>query len=648
MKPDLNKMNSYLRQFIILVVNVLVIVLSLIAAFALRFDLNIPPDYWDVALSLIPWLIGIKLTVFWASGMSESWWRYVSMPDLLQVLKANLVASAVFIVFDVFYPPVPNLPRSVIILDFILCFSMMIGLRVFTRIVREQIGLRSKGFNSRPKTVLVVGSGAVAQSIVREMRENPKIDKSVLGYLDSDPKRIGKVILGVPVIGTLGDLERLCEQKRIDLVIIAQTSVNSQQLREIISFCQKNRITSKLLPTVGDIINGRVTLEQCRAVVLEDLLGRTPIRLNLPEIQKYLSGKRILVTGAAGSIGREICRQVCQFHPSRLVLVENAETPLFHLENELNESFPDQTIFPNLCDIRDKDRVAQVFWEHKPQVVFHAAAYKHVPMSELNPVEVVKNNVFGTKNIADSSLAIGVEHFVLISTDKAVNPTNIMGATKRVAEIYVQNLPRQGRTKAVTVRFGNVLGSHGSVIPIFRDQIHKGGPITVTHPEITRFFMTIPEAVQLVLQAGSMGEGGEIFLLDMGDPVKIVWLAEEMIRLSGLRPYEDIEIVFTGLRPGEKLFEELLIAGEGVKATRHEKIRVFQGTTLAADFLRQETEALLAGTRALDVEKVMRILKELVPEFHDNGEVVTQAFMSQSSFHPEIESLDLVGKKNLP
>ena len=648
MKLDLVKISSNLKQFVILVINVVVIVLSLIAAFALRFDLNIPLDYWNVILSLIPWLIIIKLTVFWASGMSEGWWRYVSMPDLLQVLKANIIASAVFIIFEVFVPTEPNLPRSVIILDFILCFSMMIGLRVFTRIVREQLGLRSKGFKSRPKTVLVVGSGAVAQSIVREMRENPKLDKSVLGYLDSDPKRIGKVILGVPVIGTFGDLERLCDQKGIDLVIIAQTSVNSQQLREIIGFCQKNRITSKLLPTVGDIINGRVSLEQCRAVQLEDLLGRTPIRLDLPEIQKYLSGKRILVTGAAGSIGREICRQVCQFHPSRVVLVENAETPLFHLENELKESFPDQTIFPNLCDIRDKDRVAQVFWEHKPQVVFHAAAYKHVPMSELNPVEVVKNNVFGTKNIFDSSLAIGVEHFVLISTDKAVNPTNIMGATKRVAEIYVQNLPRQGRTKAVTVRFGNVLGSHGSVIPTFREQIHKGGPITVTHPEITRFFMTIPEAVQLVLQAGSMGEGGEIFLLDMGDPVKIVWLAEEMIRLSGLRPYEDIEIVFTGLRPGEKLFEELLIAGEGVKATRHEKIRVLQATTLAPDFLRQETEALLAGTRALDGEKVLRILKELVPEFHDNGEGVTQVFMSEKDLQPEIENLDLVVKKNLP
>ena len=648
MNIDLNKINSNLKQFVILVINVLVIVFSLIAAFALRFDLNIPPDYWNVVLNLIPWIIGIKLTVFWASGMSEGWWRYVSMPDLLQVLKANILASAVFIIFEVFVPTEPNLPRSVIILDFILCFSMMIGLRVFTRIVREQLGLRSKGFKSRPKTVLVVGSGAVAQSIVREMRENPKLDKSVLGYLDSDPKRIGKVILGVPVIGTLGDLERLCDQKGIDLVIIAQTSVNSQQLREIISFCQKNRITSKLLPTVGDIINGRVSLEQCRAVQLEDLLGRTPIRLDLPDIQKYLSGKRILVTGAAGSIGREICRQVCQFHPSRLVLVENAETPLFHLENELKESFPGQAIFPNLCDIRDKDRVAQVFWEHKPQVVFHAAAYKHVPMSELNPVEVVKNNVFGTKNIFDTSLAIGAEHFVLISTDKAVNPTNIMGATKRVAEIYVQNLPRQGRTKAVTVRFGNVLGSHGSVIPIFREQIHKGGPITVTHPEITRFFMTIPEAVQLVLQAGSMGEGGEIFLLDMGDPVTIVWLAEEMIRLSGLRPYEDIEIVFTGLRPGEKLFEELLMAGEGVKATRHEKIRVLQATSLAADFLRQETDALLAGTRALDVEKVLRILKELVPEFHDNGEVTNQEFISQGGFQPEIANLDLVGKKNLP
>lgn len=608
------------RKFWILVVHVLVIVLSLISAFGLRFDLAVPADYWNAVLQLIPYLIAIKLTVFWAMGLSEGWWRYVSMPDLVQILKANLIASGLFVMYEVFFPFKPGLPRSVIILDFILCFSMMIGLRVLTRIIREQIALRSKGYNSRPKTALIIGSGAVAQSIVREMRENPKMDKSILGYLDSDAKRVGKVIHGIPVLGTFEDLERVCQQRGIDLVIIAQTSVNPKELREIVGFCQKNRIVSKIFPAAGDIINGRVALEHCRQVQLEDLLGRVPIRLDLPEIQQYLAGKRILVTGAAGSIGREICRQVCRFHPARVVLVENAETPLFHLENELRESYPERHIVPSLCDVRDKDRVAQVFWEHKPQVVFHAAAYKHVPMSQVNPVEVVKNNIFGTRNIVDATVAIGAEHFVLISTDKAVNPTNIMGATKRAAEIYVQNLPRSGRTKAVTVRFGNVLGSHGSVIPTFREQIHKGGPVTVTHPEMTRFFMTIPEAVQLVLQAGSMGEGGEIFLLDMGDPVKIVWLAEEMVRLSGLRPYEDIDIVFTGLRPGEKLYEELLIAGEGVKATRHEKIRVLQATTVTEEFLRRETEALLVGTRNLDAEKVLTVLKELVPEYRETGE----------------------------
>lgn len=603
------------RKLLILLFHIGAIVFSFVDAFALRFDLRIPAEYWSVIVTLLPIVVLIKLPVFWLMGLAEGWWRYVSMPDLLQIFKANIAASVALVLYVVFFHSYEGLPRSVVLLDFLLCFSIMIGVRVATRILREQFALNSKGYNSRHKSVLIVGSGTVAQTIVREIRENPKLDKAVLGYIDNDIRRQGKVFYGVPVMGTQDDLEKICTRHGVDMVVVAQSSVTPRALREIATSCKRHGIACKILPTLGDIIDGRVSMEQCRSVCLEDLLGRSPIRLDVREINAYLHGKSILVTGAAGSIGSEICRQVANFDPAQLILFENAETPLFHLENELREKFPRLSLLPSLSDIRDMERVSAVFSRYKPQVVFHAAAYKHVPMSEVNPVEVVKNNVFGTRNIVDASLAGGVEHFVLISTDKAVNPTNIMGATKRVAELYVQNLPRSGETKAVTVRFGNVLGSHGSVIPTFREQILRGGPVTVTHPEITRFFMTIPEAVQLVLQAGCMGQGGEIFLLDMGDPVKIVCLAEEMIRLSGRKPYEEIEIVFTGLRPGEKLYEELLISGEGVKATRHEKIRILEAACFSEQWLRDETALLLQATHEADVERVVALLKELVPEY---------------------------------
>lgn len=635
--------DNRVRKVLIVLFHAVAIVFSLVDAFALRFDLTIPSNYWPSIFSLLPAFIILKITVFWMMGLAEGWWRYVSIPDLLQIFKANALASVAVVLYVVFFHSFEGLPRSVIVIDFIICFSTMIGVRVATRILREHLALNLKGYHSKPKSVLIVGSGVVAQSIVREIRENPKLDKAVLGFVDNDVRRQGKVFYGVPVLGTQEDLEKLCTRNGIELVIVAQSSVTPRELRDIVTFCKRQAITSKILPALGDIIDGRVAMEQCRSVQLEDLLGRAPIRLEVQEINAYLHGKRILVTGAAGSIGSEICRQVAKFQPSHLVLFENAETPLFHIENELREKHPHLSLSPSLSDIRDSARVFQVFSEYKPQVVFHAAAYKHVPMSEVNPIEVVKNNVFGTKNIVDACIDGCVEHYVQISTDKAVNPTNIMGASKRVAELYVQNLPRNQGTKAVTVRFGNVLGSHGSVIPTFRQQILKGGPVTVTHPEITRFFMTIPEAVQLVLQAGCMGQGGEIFLLDMGDPVKIVCLAEEMIRLSGRKPYEEIEIVFTGLRPGEKLYEELLISGEGVKATRHEKIRIFEAATFSSQWLKDETDLLLQATRHTDVERVVALLKELVPEFHNGALMGIHA--DENSTHG-IDHINLVLKKN--
>ncbi|ABA88781.1 NAD-dependent nucleoside diphosphate-sugar epimerase/dehydratase [Syntrophotalea carbinolica DSM 2380] len=610
------------RKTLILFFHLLVASFSLLLAFSLRYDLQIPTELWPSILEMLPVVLLLKLVVFRTMGMADGWWRYVSIPDLLQILKANVVASFGVVLYAVFIREMNNLPRSVIILDFLVCFMTMIGVRVLVRILREQRRQLTKSYRRKKKSVLVVGSGIVAQTIVREMRENPKMLKAVLGFIDRDQGRKGKVFNGIPVLGTLDDMAKICGKNDIDLIIVAESSVQPKELRNIVAFCKENKIESKILPAMGDIISGQVSLQHCREVRLEDLLGRPPIRLDVEEINNYLHGKRVLVTGAAGSIGSEICRQVAQFGPGNLVMFENAETPLFHLENELREKFPGLSLIPSLSDIRDQTRVSQVFKKHRPQVVFHAAAYKHVPMSEINPVQVVKNNVLGTRNIIDASFDIGAEHFVLISTDKAVNPTNIMGTTKRVAEMYAQSLPRNGSTKATTVRFGNVLGSHGSVIPIFREQILKGGPVTVTHPEITRFFMTIPEAVQLVLQAGCMGYGGEIFLLDMGEPVKIIRLAEEMIRLSGRRPYEDIEITFTGLRAGEKLFEELLIDGEGIKPTVHEKIRVLEATSSSCGLVKEETELLFEAIRRGDQVELIRLLKNMVPEFHTTQNLV--------------------------
>jgi FlaA1/EpsC-like NDP-sugar epimerase len=386
-------------------------------------------------------------------------------------------------------------------------------------------------------------------------------------------------------------------------------------MRAIVDRCKSLDVRFKTLPGMGALIDGRVSIQQVRDVALEDLLGREPVYLELERIRAYLEGKRVLITGAAGSIGSEICRQVARFRPHSIVLYDHGESPLFAIHNELGETFPGLHLTAVVGDVRDRARVEGIFEETLPQVVFHAAAYKHVPMMENNPAEAANNNVRGTRVVASAAHACHVESFVMISTDKAVNPTNVMGATKRAAELFVQALARDSRTRFVTVRFGNVLGSAGSVVPTFKRQIAAGGPVTVTHAEITRFFMTIPEATQLVLQAGSMGQGGEIYLLDMGEPVKIVTLAEELIRLSGFVPYEDIEIKFTGLRPGEKLYEELLIAGEGVKPTSHQQIMVAEATPIDRVALEEKLEELYRRQRDLDLPGVIAQLREIVPEF---------------------------------
>ncbi len=610
------------RKAAIVLIQLSVFTLSFFLAFLVRFDGRIPPDYLGVFVYTLAPLLVLRLAIFWQMGLFSGWWSYVSLPDLGKIARAVFFGSMALALYLVLAPaPVP-LPRSVLVLDAVFCFVLVTGLRVACRRLRELHAEQRKGDSCARHHTLIVGAGALGQMIAREIRQDPTLHTKVVGYLDDDPQRLNQHFQGFPVLGTTKDLKRIARCSGVKQVIISERAVSPKKLKEIVEVCRTESLKSKILPAMGDIISGKVSIQHIRDIRIEDLLGRKPIELEIDEIARYLTGKRIAVTGAGGSIGSEICRQIAAFSPAQIALIDNAETPLFQIEKELREGFPELKLRPFLCDVRQRRRVEAAFTAVRPEVVFHAAAYKHVPLAEDNAEEVARNNILGSKNIADAAHAFGADHFVMISTDKAINPTNIMGATKRAAEIYVQDLALRSGTKFVTVRFGNVLGSNGSVVPIFQEQIRKGGPITVTHPEVTRYFMTIPEAVQLVLQAGSMGKGGEIFLLDMGDPVPIVHLAEEMIRLSGLRPHEDVELVFTGLRPGEKLYEELMLAGEGVARTAHEKIRVFNAARYDPQMLAAQMNRLHKALKAMDRQGIHAVIRELVPEYQPSSSSV--------------------------
>jgi len=443
----------------------------------------------------------------------------------------------------------------------------------------------------------------------------PVAQYEVIGFIDDDVSKQGIDIHGIPVLGTVEQLPKICKERSIEEIAIAMPSASHQQLRRVIQVCEGTKIRFRTVPSITDIASGKYRVSQIRDVDINDLLGRESVQLDLDLIEAFAKGKTILVTGAGGSIGSEMCRQLCNFNPGLLLLVEQAENPLFYIEQELHQRFPAVSIKALICDIADRIRVGQIFEKYSPRVVIHAAAHKHVPLMELNPGEAIKNNVIGTQNLADVADEYGTTNFVMISTDKAVNPTSIMGSSKRIAEMYVQDLSRTSKTHFVTVRFGNVLGSDGSVVPIFKKQIAEGGPVTITHPEMKRYFMTIPEASQLVLQAATMGKGGEIFVLDMGEPVKIVDLARELITLSGFRPGEDIEMTFTGPRPGEKLFEELSVEGEDMQRTTHPKIRIWRNIPMDRDKLRAGINELIAVARTESYSQIVERVKELVPEY---------------------------------
>ena len=612
-------MKKFIKEnhvWLIVIYKVIAIAAALFLAYLVRFDFYLPDSFWSDYPLLLLFALVVKLPIFWQQGLSRGWWRYVSMADIILLTRANLFASMGFILALVFFfDRMTGVPRSVLILDGIFCFALMTGTRFLTRAVRENYIPGLRGGQRQGTNTLIIGAGSAGQMIAREIHQNRGLGKKLVGFIDDDPMKQGHQLVGYRVLGTQEDLVAVCRREEVEEIISAIPSANGKQMRAIVERCESLQITFRTLPGVSDLIDGRVSIQQVRDVALEDLLGRDPIRLELERIRAFIEGKRVLVTGAAGSIGSEICRQVCRFNPARIILLDNSESPLFTIHRELAGSYPHLHHTAIVGDIRDIARIEGVFDNCLPQVVFHAAAYKHVPLMEDNSAEAANNNVRGTRVVAEAAHRFKAESFVMISTDKAVNPTNVMGASKRAAELVVQSQARHSSTRFVTVRFGNVLGSAGSVIPIFKEQIAAGGPVTVTHPEVTRFFMTIPEATQLVLQAGSMGAGGEIYLLDMGEPVRIVTLAEQLIQLSGFVPYEDIEIEFTGLRPGEKLYEELLIDGEGVQPTSHEKIMVARATVVDRERLLVQLEELYQLQRVIDQPGVIAKLREIVPEF---------------------------------
>jgi FlaA1/EpsC-like NDP-sugar epimerase len=576
----------------------------------------------EFCLPLLVPVVALKLTTFVLHGLHKASWRYVSLRDVFRVGRASWWAF--FGIFLIYYgllnagvlgirPFDDRFPDSVFLLDFAGTIALVCGARLAVRLYHEEVRPAAEG--GAPK-LLILGAGDAGENAVREILRMPVEQYRVVGFLDDDAAKHGAQIHGIEVLGALNEVKQVCADYAVDEILIAMPSATRAELRRVVELCQGTNLRFKTLPALADLISGKASLKEIRDVDINDLLGRAPVRLDEEQIGEFLRARTIMITGAGGSIGSEMCRQIARFRPKRLVLLEQAEPGLFGIDRELKQSFPEIDVVPYIADITDRHRLECIMGAERPSAVFHAAAHKHVPMMELNPGEAIKNNIRGTRTVADVATACDCDKFVMISTDKAVNPTSIMGASKRVAEMYIQGLDARSKTQFVTVRFGNVLGSSGSVIPIFRDQIAKGGPVTVTHPEMVRYFMTIPESAQLVLQAASMGRGGEVFVLDMGEQVKIVDLAREMITLSGFKPDEDIPIEFTGMRPGEKLYEELMIEGEDVSRTAHPKIGIWQNKPVDWEGLVNSIDCLVQEADSLSRVAARERLKALVPEFH--------------------------------
>ena len=615
------------KIYLMIFSDVIIFALSIVISYLFRFEFSLSPIYIQQIKTVLLWIVPLKVLVFLSSGIYRGMWRYTSIRDFWLLARACLLSTLIILAVILYMSGFKGYSRSIFIVDGVLTFLLVGGKLMAIRsyfaryanpIVREEIFPKVNY-----KKVLIIGAGDAGEKILREIFENNQLHYRVIGFIDDDPQKKGRSIHGVPVLGNLGIITSILEEEDVKEILIAIPSANGDQIRNIVETCKDCSVSYKILPGMGELIDGRVSIKILRDISYEDLLGRPPVQLDATGIRGYLDGKTVLITGCGGSIGSELCRQVIKYQPSYLILLDASEMNLFNIQMELQNERDFHKCEAILGQVQNKNLMEDIFKKYKPQVVFHAAAYKHVPMLEKNPWEAVFNNIIGSRIVMEMSIKYLVERFVLVSTDKAVRPTNVMGASKRVTELIMQSL--QGNsTLLMAVRFGNVIGSSGSVIPVFRRQIEKGGPVTVTHPEVKRYFMTIPESTQLILQAAAMGEGREVFVLKMGTPVKIADMARDLIRLSGKEPDVDIKIIYTGLRDGEKLYEELITEGEDILPTGHGEIMVLRSNRHddEASYLQEiraqletDIDELIKYSLLHDTKAIKKKFKEIVSEY---------------------------------
>ena len=608
-------MRSYLLPGLLLIVDVITIIGVALISLLIRFDGYITSHYLHQMIDALPIMVISYIVMLLSMHLYTRIWRYAGMREMVAVLIATTLGAGLFYtgmyVFD------KSLPRSIYLISWILSTGV-IGIG---RMVLHYIAMRYGGKQSTDADMvntLIIGAGDAGATIAREIERYHKRSRKVIGFIDDDESKFNRLMGGVRILGNRHDIPSIVKENKVKEIIIAMPSVTRNEIRNIMEICSPLKCKVNTLPGMYQLLDDEVLVSHLHPVSMEDLLERDEVRLDMDVVEHYIRDKVVLVTGAGGSIGSEICRQIMRVGPKQLLLLGHGENSIYLINQELKNIYKDGPIIPIIADIRDKQQLDQIFTQYNPQVVFHAAAHKHVPLMEIQPMAAVLNNIYGTRNVADVAGRHGVERFVMISTDKAVNPTSVMGATKRVAEKVIISMNDTYDTKYITVRFGNVLGSRGSVIPLFKKQIEAGGPVTVTDPEMTRYFMTIPEASQLVLQAGAMGKGGEVFLLDMGEPVKIIDLARNMIRLSGLEPDKDIHIKITGLRPGEKKYEELLTSEEGTNRTNHTKIFEAPLDTVDRDWLIEKISTFDSCETDMDV---IGVLQDIIPTYTPNHNI---------------------------
>lgn len=587
-------------------------------AFLIRFEFSLPARDVVYLVFATPIWIVVKGVVFHILALDRGGWRYVSVPDIVRLAIGNVSGSFAALIVILFLAP-GGFPRSIYVMDLLVCSLLTAGARLAARLLLNS----TDRLTIEKKKIVIYGAGKAGVTLLSEIRSNPRLGYDVRGFIDDDTQKSGQFIQGVPVLGTGAELTAIAATRQLEEVLIAMSSASGSRMTSVLRSCHDAGLRCRTIPSLTEIIENRALTPQIRDVAVEDLLGRAPVHLDEHAIRERLGDQVVMVTGAAGSIGSELCRQIARFGPSKIIGYDIAETPLFEIDRELRKIFPKLEFRPEIGSVQNHSRLDEVIRRHRPCVIYHAAAYKHVPLMEDHLFEAVENNILGTANVALAAAAHGVRDFVMISSDKAVRPTNVMGATKRVAELLVNAL-QNGSTKFASVRFGNVLGSNGSVVPIFKKQIAAGGPITITHPEMRRYFMTIPEAAQLVLQASTMSKGGEIFVLDMGKPVRIVDLAINLILLSGLRPQEDIGLQFTGIRPGEKLYEELCFSDENTLPTFHEKIMIYSGPVLGKDEMQKRLQSIQRYCAERDARRLLLELKRAVPDFNPSGDILSR------------------------